>query len=493
MQVILKNLLKIITVGFTAYVIFYFIALFTHLELIPLVWIDEIMGLDPALRYVSGKGLTSRIWPQEGTSSYFMAYLPLQTWFHILHLKVLPNSIFWVRFPWAVYLLLGTFFMFIGFKKRQLPSWLALALCILIINEKSLFETTRGVRVEPLIYLLFSIAFYAKALSKYHLQSIAASLLLLCHPDVWPLSLILFLDACYYKKSGSYLLKPNILWTYPILTLLVFLWSIDYSLIYWLDQFVHQGSEHAMSGGVIERFKNHFIVRFWPYYTTQPWVPLLIYISVIGSLFSAVTKQITSASAAVLLTHLVWFAILGPFHRYNSILFLVALWWAIPYVIKSKVLIEKRGAQLLLATLIIISSADVVARHFMAHAQHTIRNPYPVITWLKKELPEDNYLLSGHSVGYYAINHTLNNGFILANMPPYDYDIGSYEYYYIVQEKPIKGLEIISTYKTTSSSMINFDSKTYATLYLMRTADTALYEATLEAMDAASRKEVSIK
>jgi hypothetical protein len=129
----------------------------------------------------------------------------------------------------------------------------------------------------------------------------------------------------------------------------------------------------------------------------------------------------------------------------------------------------------------------------MAYAQYAVRDPYPVISWLKKELPEDNYLLSGHSVGYYAINHTLNTGFILANMPPYDYDLDSYEYYYVVQEKPIKELEIISTYQPSSSSTINFDSKTYATLYLMRTADRTIYKATLEAMDIASRKEVSIK
>lgn len=488
-----NQFLPIITVGFVTYFVFYFIFLFIHLDLIPLAWIDEIMGLDPALRYISGKGFTSQIWPQEGTRNHFMAYLPLQTWFHVIHLKMLPFSIYWVRFPWAFYLLLGTGFMFLGFKKNQLQTWIAVGLCILLINEKSLFETTRGVRVEPLIYLLFAIAFYAKAFSKLHLQSIAASLLILCHPDVWPLALVLFLNACTEKNSDSYILKPNVLWAYPILALLSFLWSIDFNLTHWLSQFVHQGSEHAASGGILDRLNNHFVLRFWPYYSTQPWVPITIYISLIGSLYQLATRRGTTVGSAVLLTHFVWFIALGPFHRYNSILFFIAIWWFIPYLIRSKSILKKQGIQVAITVFVILTSADVVARHYMAYAQHAIRNPYPVLSWLKEELPNEDYLLSGHSIGYYAMDHTLHNGFILANMPPYDYDFSNYKNYFILGERPIKGLETIGTYKATYANSSNYASKTYATLFLMYTPSKEEYIATLKAMDTASRDEVSAR
>ncbi|MFT7229687.1 MAG: hypothetical protein ACI9GO_000146 [Bacteroidia bacterium] len=491
MQVILKNIIKIITVGFTAYVIFYFIALFAHLELIPLAWIDEIMGLDPALRYLSGKGLTSRIWPQEGTSRYFMAYLPLQTWFHILHLKILPFSIYWVRFPWAVYLMIGTLLVYLGLKKNQLPTWIALGLCILLINDKSLFETTRAVRVEPLIFLLFSIAFYAKAMSRHHLQSIAASLLFLCHPDVWPLSLILFLDACSIKNTDSALLKPNRLWLYPLLTVTAFLWSIEFNIPMWLGQLIHQGSEHSASGNIFDRLHSHFILRFWPYYTTQPWTPLIIYASFIGSLTEVFRKKISSKNITILLTHLIWFVILGPFHRYNCILLILAIWWSIPYLKKGSHLFYKTGIQVAFMLFVIFSSADVVARHHMAHARHVERNPYPVIRWLKEALPDEDYLLSGHAIGYYAMNHKAHNGYILANIPPYDYNFEEYSSYYIVQESPLKGLKTVSTYRTPVMNSFNFNSKTYETLYLMRADNKEKYLKTLQEMDVASRKEVS--
>jgi hypothetical protein len=53
----------------------------------------------------------------------------------------------------------------------------------------------------------------------------------------------------------------------------------------------------------------------------------------------------------------------------------------------------------------IISTANVVGRHTMALAQRAERNPYPVINWLKQELPQGDttYLITGSAISYYAM------------------------------------------------------------------------------------------
>ncbi|MFT6004504.1 MAG: hypothetical protein ACI8UQ_001643, partial [Bacteroidia bacterium] len=44
----------------------------------PLAWVDEISGVEPAINFLQGNGYTSKIWPHEGVEKQFLAYLPLQ-------------------------------------------------------------------------------------------------------------------------------------------------------------------------------------------------------------------------------------------------------------------------------------------------------------------------------------------------------------------------------------------------------------------------------
>jgi hypothetical protein len=211
---------------------------------------------------------------------------------------------------------------------------------------------------------------------------------------------------------------------------------------------------------------------------------------VIGSFIQLFKKKISSAGAAVLLTHTVWFMILGPFHRYNCILFFIAMWWSLPYLKQSTKILGKVSFQYAFVLLIIISSADVVARHIMAYEQGSERNPHPVISWLKEELPSEDCLVSGHAIAYYALHPQSSNGFILANMPPYDYDFSKYSAYYVVKEYRIPELEVVSTYKITADKS-HFESKTYKMLYLMRAENKELYLKVLKSMDIRSRAEVA--
>ena len=137
--------------------------------------------------------------------------------------------------------------------------------------------------------------------------------------------------------------------------------------------------------------------------------------------------------------------------------------------------------------LLIASSADILGRHFMAISQKVERDPYPVIAWLEDALPSDNYLLSGHSIGYYAMDHTKHCGFIVANIPPYHYDFSTYSDFYIVTEKPIDGMNLVGSYRTERGTT-HFDSKTYHSLYLMNTSDRDDYLKILKIMDDKSRE-----
>src|SRR5450759_560822 len=45
--------------------------------LYPVVWMDEVMFSDPAVRLAIGKGFTSTFWPMRSADALFIGYVPL--------------------------------------------------------------------------------------------------------------------------------------------------------------------------------------------------------------------------------------------------------------------------------------------------------------------------------------------------------------------------------------------------------------------------------
>lgn len=488
---------KIALIFLGSYLALYSVLLFYNLHLIPLAWLDEIMGLDPAIQLLQGNGFSSYLWPQIGSENIFLAYLPLQGMAHFLQQSVLPFDIYWVRFPWACYLLIGAFILYKTLRVEGYSLLLSLGIIILLINEKSLFETTRGVRIESLMFLLIGITLYAKAYGRNHLQVLAVSILLFSHPNIWPFCLVLFMDASIkYNTEATSLtakvFKPNILWLYPTTFLLAFLLYIDFDVNSLTSQLVHQGSDHASSGNFWDRCMSHFYTRFWPYYLTQPWIPMIIYSALIGSIWTTIRRNWDALSLSIVLTHIVWLIILGPFHRYNPILVIISVLWCSNWLINQSI---PRGAVLwkwVFSFVLVLSTVDVLSRHAMAIAQRKERNPYPVIEWLQNEVPQnERYLITGHDIAYYAIANDSNGAYFIYNIPPYKYNFENYDRYLIISDSQWSGASTISQYQLQSDRLSEmFNSKTYKKLNLQEVQSAKEYRIILERMDSNNRKEV---
>lgn len=484
---------KAVLLGLVAYVVLYFLFLFFNLHLIPIAWLDEVMGLDPGFRLANGQGYTSYFWPQKGTEDFFLAYLPIQPLMHYLHQLVLPFDIYWVRFPWAIYLLLGSILFYASMRKLGLSTLFSMGMLLLIINEKSLFETTRGVRVEPLIFLAICSAIYARIKNWPVLQSVVSTTLVFMHPDVWPIALVLYLDAIgssykAYKRSG----KTIAIVLTPLTGTLLFLLFIDFDVVSFVGQFLHQGNDHSASGNLFHRLHAHFIDRFWPYYISQPWIPTLVYAAFVYAIYNIVHKQGNYLSYGVLVTHLVWCIILGPFPRYNSILIVLSVFLlAKPLYLMWKNL-NPNIAHTALIGLCILSSADVVIRHTMAIVQREERNPYAVIHWLQEELPkEDTYLITGSDIAYYAMAEDTTAGYFLYNIPPYKYDFNKYDRLLLLLDNKDSACTQLAEYHTTQGKWSKkFGKKTYKNLYLQEVKSPLAYAELLQRLDYKNRAEV---
>ena len=484
---------KIVLLGLVAYVVLFFLFLFLDLHLIPIAWLDEIMGLDPGFRLANGQGYTSYFWPQEGTEDFFLAYLPLQPLMHYLHQLVLPFDIYWVRFPWAIYLLSGSILFYASMRKLGLNTLFSIGMLLLIINEKSLFETTRGLRVEPLIFLAICSAVYTRIKNWPLLQSIVSTTLVFMHPDVWPIALVLYLDSIYNSyKTYKHSSKTIAIVLSPLTGTMLFLFFIDFDVVGFIGQFLHQGNDHSASGNLFHRLHAHFIDRFWPYYISQPWVPTLVYVAFAYAISNIVKKQGTYLSYGVLFTHFVWCIILGPFPRYNSILIVLSLFLlANPMYLIWKNL-NPNIAHTALISLCILSSADVVIRHAMAIVQREERDPYSVIHWLREELPkEGTYLITGSDIAYYAMAEDTTAGYFLYNIPPYKYDFNKYDRLLLLSDNKDSACTQLSDYHIKQGKWSKkFGNQTYKNLYLQEVNSPLVYSELLLRFDNKNRAEV---
>ena len=484
---------KTVLLGLAAYVVLYFLLLFFNLHLIPIAWLDEVMCLDPGFRLANGQGYNSYFWPQKGTEDFFLAYLPIQPLMHYLHQLVLPFDIYWVRFPWSIYLLLGSIMFYASMRKLGLSTLFSVGMLLLIINEKSLFETTRGVRVEPLMFLAICSAVYVRIKNRSLLQSIVSTTMVFMHPDVWSIALVLYLDATYRSyKAHKRSTKTIAVVLTPLIGTFLFLLFIDFDIVSFIGQFLHQGNDHSASGNVFHRLHAHFIDRFWPYYISQPWIPTLVYAALIYAISNIIKKQENYLSYGVLITHLVWCSILGPFPRYNSILIVISLLVLAKPMYAMWMNLKPNIAHTALLGLCILSCADVVIRHTMAIVQREERNPYAVIHWLQEELPkEDTYLITGSDIAYYAMAEDTTAGYFLYNIPPYKYDFNRYNRLLLLLDNKDSTCTQLAEYHIVQSYWSKmFGKKTYKDLYLQEVKSPLAYAELLLELDNKNRLEV---
>lgn len=454
----------------------------------PIVWVDEIAGLEPAINFLQGRGYTSKLWPYAGVEEQFLAYLPLQGWLHIAAQKILWFSVYAVRLPYAIFLITGTLFIYSALHKQGTTLIISLAIIMLLLNEKSLFETTRGIRVEPISFLLLSITYWSFNERKFHVSALSISFALLLHPYLWPASLILFLGICKEQSNSKNFIKsfisPNNYWLYPIGAAFLFLVFIHFDVSLFLQQFGAQAERHATSGSILERLTNHLYYRFWPYYSTQVYIPLFIYATFLWSTFRMAKRNATVFDYALIFTHLAWLLAIGPMHRYNSVLVILSL-FAITPLLKQVQLSQLKKRHLLAGILVLgISCLDVSTRQALATVQRAERNPTDFLAWFDQHTPDGKCIVSGHEATYYAAAHNDSLDFFLFNTLPYRYSFDQYDHLLIISETEIENANILGIYtiENTSEWTEQLGSKTYNKLHMIEVEGIKHYTEILEKM-----------
>lgn len=453
----------------------------------PLAWVDEIAGLEPAVNFLQGKGYTSQLWPYDGVDQQFLAYLPLQGWLHIASLKVLSFSIYNVRLPYAIFLVLGSIILYKSLRTNSVTILISLAICMLIVNEKSLFETTRGVRVEPIAFFLLSSVYYGYSTKKKHLVALACTAMVFLHPYLWPAALVFFLSTSLKsnsKISVASVVRPSIFWLYPIFGLAGYLIFIHGDIGLFWDQFSAQAKMHETFGGVGQRVYNHFILRFWPYCITQPYIPIFIYLTLIFSIYKVYKKNAAFVDIALIFTHLTWIIAIGPMHRYNSVLIILSLFTMVPYMSKIVLDSNPKWRIAFIIMLLGISCLDVTSRQLMALVQHKERDPYLFTSWLKEHIPSGKSIISGHEVAYYSSAYNNNLDFFLFNTIPYRFDFDSYDHLLFISDSKIDECTLLGSYKVSSENEWNWirnsGTKTYNDLFLYKSNSTSIYNQVLK-------------
>ncbi|MDA8886298.1 glycosyltransferase family 39 protein [Bacteroidia bacterium] len=455
----------------------------------PLAWVDEIAGLEPAINFLQGNGYTSKLWPQEGVEKQFMAYLPLQGWLHIIFQKIFSFSIYTIRLPYALFLVSGAAFLYKSLSMRHLSTVALLAVVMIILNEKSLFETTRAIRVEPISFLLLCIAYFGFTTRNFHITMAASALMMTLHPYLWPVAIV-FMISSFKERNGAAhwtnTLKPSILWLYPAALGLFFLAFIHFNIEDFADQLLNQASRHENAGGIGTQLSNHFYGRFWPYYRTQPYIPFLVYGALLASVINGIKRHISHFDVALIATHIFWIINLGPMHRYNSVLIILSLFVLVPFIIRIEHLRFKPIGVLALSSVLMISCIDVSSRQVMAQMQRTERNPESFLDWLSENIPEGNTIIAGHEIAYYEAVANTNLDFFLFNTTPYRFDFEQYDNLLLISPQVFKEANIIAQYKVEGGTSLgwikNSGTKTYQDLYLLKVKDAKTYQIVLTQM-----------
>lgn len=494
-----KSIHNLLVFSLVVYLVAYTLFLFLNLHLMPLAWVDEIAGLEPAVNFIQGNGYSSKLWPYDGADELFLAYLPLQGSLHILFIKILGFSIYTVRLPYALFLLGTGFIFFKNLRLKKIHLLYALILSTLLLNEKALFETARGIRIEPLATLLIGISFYGIFSRRYFFTSISIALMLLLHPYVWPLCLVLFI---YLGRKHSDVNHPSLLWIRPnihwipiILVGLLYLLFIQFNFELLISQFSAQAERHSATRSIGGQLYDHFIERFWPYYKTQPHIPLIIYVAFFRSVYQLAHRQAKIADFTLLFTHLCWLIFLSPVHRYDSILTVLSLYSLIPFIQALHTPKMKLAPLLISLGFLTVSFIDPVSRQALAYIQKEQRNPKEFLTWLEAKIPVGSSIISGHEITYYLSAEKRDLDFFLFNTTPYRFDFKAYDNLLLIADKPLEKALVLGEFSVNDSTQPMWTkkvkTKTYNGLYLLRFENINTYEHSLAHLKSKNSEEVN--
>lgn len=383
-----------------------------NLQFLPVAWNDEVQNLDPAIQYLHSGTFKSIIWPNPGADKLFASYPPLLQYFHTAWLRICPVDIFFVRLPFLIL----TFFTFIllystlNRSKNLKNSWLPLIILMVFALDKSTFELSRSVRVEPLILFLLSLYLYIQPkhwpILKFTIIGISAT----AHFYIWPILIVWFIYEWLQLTSiNQKILLPII----SALPWLLYFYSIDFQFDTWISQMSMQTADHQITSTDLPHsaFANSFFFRFWPHYREQP-LNIILFLSIIILTLTFSFKKRTLFQPryqnllALLLFIILLFAFASPQYRYLPPLLLISL------ITLSNLPWLNFNTPKIKYFLLIISLNGFFSfggRHLASQLQKPQRDPIPVYNFLSKHLSvttsTQKSLLIGDAIGAYYTYH----------------------------------------------------------------------------------------
>lgn len=402
--------------GLVIFIITYASLGFINLELLPVAWNDEVQNLDPAIQYLQNGTFKSIIWPNPGADKLFASYPPLIQFFHAAWLSVFPTDIFFVRLPFLLVTLFSFIFIFLTLNrsKNLKNSWLPILILLVFSLDKSTFELSRSVRVEPLILFLLSLYLFIQPKRWHILKFTIIGISATAHFYIWPIIAVWFIYEWLQLTSINHKILLPIISALPWL---LYFYSIDFQFNTWLSQMSMQTLDHQINSTDLPHstIANSLFFRFWPHYREQPLNIILFWsITLLTLLFSFKKRTLFQSRyqnlLALLLFSILLFAFASPQYRYLPPLLLLAL------ITLTNLPWLNLDTPKIKCFLILVSLNGLFSfggRHLAAQLQKSERNPEPVYDFLTKYLPKPTnshkHLIIGDAIGAYYTYHLHRN------------------------------------------------------------------------------------
>lgn len=392
----------------------YAILSLVNLESLPVAWTDEVLNLDPAIQQLQSGTYTSKLWPNPNSDVIFASYLPAIQWFQSAYLRIVPIEIFWVRLPFAL-LTWGSIILgyFIIRKNSQLNDFWASIWVGIAFLDKSVFELSRSMRVEPIIIFGILLLFYWSPKRKlWWIKSLLIGYLAMAHVYIWPFLFIWFLKDWISLTP----IKKALSAAFTLMAPFLFLKSLNFNLNTLFEQMGFHAQHHTLTQTDLPHnpLLNSLWYRFYPYYFEQALNPVILY-GMILMIFGFFIKQKMWRKpndwiyGSWILGILIIFTVLTPQYRYLPIFWISG----ILLLIQSKRVNFMAPAIKGIALLLFVNlSFSFLGRHSAALIQAKSRNPVYVYDFLHKYLPnpkKNRTLILGESIGFYYAHRGRNH------------------------------------------------------------------------------------
>lgn len=383
-----------------------------NLDRLPVAWTDEVLNLDPAVQFIKNGRFTSKLWPNPNCDEIFASYLPGIQWFQTAYLRLLPIEIFWVRLPFAL-LIWGSILIAYRIIRKNTPLndfWSTLWVAIAFL-DKSVFELSRSMRVEPLlifgILLLFN---WAPKRKLWAIKSVLIGYLAMAHIYIWPFLLLWFLSDWLKLNTTQKLLQTALVLIAPM----AFFAYVDFEWHTIAEQMGFHAQQHTLTQTDLPHnpLLNSLWFRFFPYYLEQPLNPLLFYgiIALISILFFKQKMWRTPQLwiyGAWLLGIVLMFGVMTPQYRYLPVFWIVGILLLLG---SKRINTQARFVKIIAVFIAVNAGFSFAGRHSAAFLQSQARNPEGVYDFLQKHIKSDSSytLILGESIGFYHAHRGRN-------------------------------------------------------------------------------------